>query len=297
MARDWEATFRTWGQAPSPTEQAKCENAERAILKAIRASDRLSTHDIRVFAQGSYRNRTNVPAESDVDICVCCRDVFFTNFDFAEELNNESVGLSDSSYNCAQFKNEVEEALHDYFGSSGLTRGMKAFDIHENTYRVDADVVACFEHRRYYKDSTYESGTEFRPDDDQRRVINWPDQQYDNGVTKKTATSQRFKSTVRAMKNLRNEMVDASIDEARPIPSFLIECLIYNVPNDQLSDDSYVDNMKNALVRIYAATENDDSCKDWHEVSERKYLFHSSQPWTREQVRAFAQACWSYCKF
>lgn len=49
--------------------------AEKAIRDAIAASPALSTRDIVVFPQGSYRNRTSVPRESDVDICVMTRDV------------------------------------------------------------------------------------------------------------------------------------------------------------------------------------------------------------------------------
>ena len=301
MARDWEAKFRTWGKAPGTTEQAKCENAERAILKAIRASGKLSTHDVRVFAQGSYRNRTNIPAESDVDICVCCRDVFFTDFDFTPGLTRGIVGVIDSSYTYSTYKDEVEEALQGYFGRAQVTRGVKAFDIHENNYRVDADVIACLEHHRYLRDANglwrYETGTEFKPDDSQRQIVNWPDQQYDNGVAKNAATAQRFKGVVRALKSLRNEMAEAGIDEAKPISSFLIESLVYNVPNDLLSGEAYARNIQDTLLRIYVATEKDELCREWREVSERKYLFHSLQPWTRAQVRAFAQACWHYVGF
>ena len=49
MSRDWEATFSSWGAAPSATEQTKAENAERAVRKAIDACagevrERLATH-------------------------------------------------------------------------------------------------------------------------------------------------------------------------------------------------------------------------------------------------------------
>jgi tRNA nucleotidyltransferase (CCA-adding enzyme) len=77
VSRDWEDTFRLWGHAPSQTEQEKCENAERAIRKAIVASHALRGRTIEVFAQGSYANRINVRQDSDVDICVLCRDTLF----------------------------------------------------------------------------------------------------------------------------------------------------------------------------------------------------------------------------
>jgi hypothetical protein len=41
MARDWEATFRSWSGPSSATEQDKMENAERQIRAAIRESKKL----------------------------------------------------------------------------------------------------------------------------------------------------------------------------------------------------------------------------------------------------------------
>jgi hypothetical protein len=87
----------------------------------------------------------------------------------------------------------VSDALVGYFGSEGVTPGNKAFDVHENTYRIDADVVATFEHRRYSgslnPDGThnYLSGVAFDPDDG-ARIINWPEQNYTNGVARNDAT-------------------------------------------------------------------------------------------------------------
>ena len=75
--RDWEATFMSWGAAPGTTEMTKCDNAERAVRKAISASAKLSGKNIKVFTQGSYAHRTNVRQGSDVDICVMYQDAWF----------------------------------------------------------------------------------------------------------------------------------------------------------------------------------------------------------------------------
>lgn len=77
--RDWEAVFTIWGAAPSQTQQDKAENAVRAVRNAIDASTALSAHSIDVFVQGSYRNRTNVRQDSDVDVSVCYRDAWFVS--------------------------------------------------------------------------------------------------------------------------------------------------------------------------------------------------------------------------
>jgi hypothetical protein len=273
---------------------------ERMVREAIRNYQKFRNMTIEVFAQGSYRNNTNVKQECDVDICVRHMDYFYTDFTFAPGLMNSDVGLVTSTYTYREFKNDVEAAMEAHFGSAGMRRGDKAFDIHANGYRIDADVVACMEHRRYRRGLsgtvTHISGTQFISDSGQR-IINWPNQHYENGVGKNAATCNRFKYITRAIKRLRNEMAEKGITEAAPIPSYLIECLVWNVPDFGFSGDSYVTNVRNSLAHIIVGTMTDEACKDWGEVNELKYLLRGGQPWTRAEAHSFACASWNYAGF
>jgi len=299
MARDWNATFCSWGAAPSATEQTKCENAERAVRKAIDASSKLAPYTIEVFTQGSYANRTNVRQDSDVDICVLYKDVFFTDYTLSESLNDSAVGLSAASYKYADLKNDVEAALVSYFGRASVTRGKKAFDVHANTYRIDADVVPCFEHRRYMgtaQNHWYESGTELHPDNG-GRIINWPKQNYTNGVAKNDATGRGFKAVTRRLKRLRYKLIDEGYSIAEAIPSYLIECLVWNVPNEGFGHALALEDIQYAVAHLWNETRTDESCKEWGEVNELKYLFRAAQPWTRADVNTFLQTAWDYIGF
>jgi hypothetical protein len=299
MTRDWESTFREWSKPSSDTEEQKCKNAEKAIKAAIDESPELSKRKITVFPQGSYRNNTNVRQDSDVDICILCKDVFFYEF-YDDTITKESASIQDASYQYSTYKGEVETALVNKFGRNIVKRGNKAFDIHENTYRVDADVVACFLHHLYFRDGNgqiqYIEGAEFHPDNG-GRVINWPDQHYENGVAKNNATSGRFKFTTRVIKRLRNEMDEKGILEARPIQSFLIECLVWNTPNNYFGNSEYIANVRNILAYTFNETLTNEKCSKWVEVNGRKYLFHITQPWTRDQVHTFLSAAWNYIGF
>ena len=287
MTRDWEATFKNWAQPPGKTEQAKCNNAVQVIRNAIDKSPNLNQRSTTVFPQGSYRNRTNVRTESDVDICVLCTDTFF--YKLPDGVEPDDFGIIPSSYSYFDYKNDVEDALVTYLGWEAVTRGNKAFDVHENTYRVDADVVACFEYRRYRRNGNYTKGVAFNTDQ-KRRIVNWPEQNYENGVTKNNATGRRFKALVRILKQLRNEMADTT-------PSYLIESLVWNVHNIGFGNETYTADVRYALAHLWDNTRSFDNCKEWGEINELKYLFRDSQPWTREQANTFLYDAWNYVGF
>ena len=295
MPYDWEAQFREWAKPPGKTEQDRCDNAVSAIRNAIKASDKLRSRGVSIFAQGSYRNNTNVRKDSDVDIGILCTDTFFYA-PLPEGWAQEKLGFSDATYNYDQYKNEVEATLVNYFGRSAVKRGNKAFDIHETSYHVEADVAAFFEHRSYQTDGTYLEGVELRTDKEIRRIINWPEQHYTNGCQKNTATGTRFKSIVRVLKALSNEMTGEDIGAA-DVAGYLIECLVWNVPNSDFQNSTYRDDVRATLAFLFNNTRSHEDCKDWVEVSDLIYLFHAGQKWTWQQAHAFTSAAWDYIGF
>lgn len=289
-----EDTLKSWAKAPGQTELDKCDNAVTAIRKAL-ASTALSKLSIKVFAQGSYCNRTNVREDSDVDVCVRCSDSFF--YYLPPELSPQVAGfVVPGPVNYATYKNDLGAALTAYFKDGHVTRGNKAFDVKENTYRIAADVVPCFEFRRYAMDGSHIKGTAFDPDNG-GRIQNWPDQHYANGVSKNTDTGGRFKDVVRILKRLRYKMCEEKIAAADPIPSFLVECLVWNAPNSTFGHETYTTDVREVLANLFNDTIKFETCSEWGEINELKYLFRTGQPWTLTQAHAFISAAWDYWGF
>jgi hypothetical protein len=295
MAIDWETTFREWAAAPSDTEQTRCNNAIGIVRRAISRSSDLSARRVDVFAQGSYRNHTNVPADSDVDVCALCHDVFF--YELPKDANPAYFGLTNpATYSYPEYKNSVGSALLSYLGSSAVRRGNKAFNVNETTYHVDADVVACFDYRFYQTDHSYLQGTAFLTDQG-IMINNWPDQNYQNGVEKNRLTGQRFKPLVRILKNLRNEMEEKGNAAAKPIPSYLIECIVWNVPNEGFGHPSLSEDVRFVIAHLYNKTLTPEDCGRWREVNNIKYLFHASQKWDYGKANQLALSAWNYLGF
>lgn len=206
---EWEGRLRSWAGGPGDTELERCENAERMIKKAI-AQGELNNLGIEVFAQGSFRNVTNIPQESDVDISVCLLDSFY--FDLPEGVPPGEANITTPATNkFPAYKNSVEAALRAYFKDGQVQRGNKAIRVHSNTYRVDADVVANWEYREYFHNAqgilVYRSGVRFYADDGSV-VTNWPKQHIAEGIDKNSRTRRRFKRLARILKSLQVELLD-----------------------------------------------------------------------------------------
>jgi hypothetical protein len=301
MSREWEAVFSIWSQSPSKTENERIERTINSIKIALNASDNLRINS-KVYVQGSYRNRVNVKQDSDVDIgIIYTGNTFYPSY--PEGMSASDFGVIDGDYNYTDFKNEVEKALVDYFGKNAVTRGNKAFDLHENTYRVDADVVPVFEHRRYSADGSYDCGVQLFPDNGGKIINwperiydnpNWPNQHYENSVAKNTRTGRRYKGVVRILKKLRNIMADNGIVEANPIPGFLIECLVWNSPDNCFVGDSWEEDTRSCITHIWSSTKSPKLCDDWGEVSELKYLFRGSPDSKRQEAHSFINSAWDY---
>jgi hypothetical protein len=289
--RDWENVFSAWAQPPGTTEQQRCANAERAIREAIAASSKLNRRDIKVFVQGSYRNRVNVRQESDVDIGIVCRDTFY--FGLPDGNSREEFGLTTpATYGYAQFKNEVEEALVAHFGYAAVHRGNKAFDVRANTYRVDADVAPFFEYRRYTAPGRWHEGVKLLPDNG-GEVINWPEQHYANGVAKNDRTSKAFKGVVRALKRLCLERREAGLPVADTTCGYLLECMTYNVPDANFGAYTWHDRVRAVLAHLFNSTRTESDCSKWVEVSDLKWLFYG-QKWTWQQAHAWTAEAWDF---
>jgi len=186
------------------------------------------------------------------------------------------------------------------FGTSCVHRGSKAFDIHPNSYRVDADVVPVFEHRRYNADRSYYSGVQLFPDTGEK-IVNWPEQlfdgwprqHYEEAVAKNDATKRTFKRVVRILKKLRVIMEDAGNQSAKDIPGFLIECMVFNVPNDRFMYSTWDEVVTRVIRNIWTNTKTSEKCDDWREVSRWKWLFRG-QPEKRAAAYKFIDEAWSH---
>jgi nuclear transport factor 2 (NTF2) superfamily protein len=294
MAKYNEDTLNGWRKPPSNTEETKLSNVERMIREAIAENEVLKPMNIDIYGKGSYANDTNVRLNSDIDICVCLSDTVFVQL--PKDKKQEDLGYSDSSYKFADFKDTIEKALIDKFGTTEVTRNDKCITIKENSNRVEADVVPSFEYHRHDDNGSKHIGTKLLSDEGYP-IINYPKQHIDNAKKKNSETLKRYKRLTRIVKRIRYKMIDDGELVSDNISSFLLECLVWNIPDRVLLDyDTWTDRLKESLRYLYHNTKEDKDCKEWGEVSELLYLF-VSRKWDRKTVNNFILQMWTYLEF
>lgn len=286
-----EETLDNWRKPPSDTEKAKLANAERMIKDALTADPKLKNLNIEVYGQGSYANDTNVRLNSDIDINV--RLMTTIRVDIPTGKTYADYGYSDAAYDFPEFKNDVEKALKTYFGEAEIERKDKCIAVMGNTYRVQADVVPTLKHITHFENGSMRIGAAFTGDNGVRH-LNYAQQHIENGKIKNTATGRKYKRTVRIFKRIRYRM-ESEGHHYPNITSFLLESLVYNVPNNVFNQNqSWQSCIKQSILFLYKSTENEATFKDWSEVSECLYLFHSGRRWSVADVRNFLVAIWNY---
>lgn len=77
------------------------------------------------------------------------------------------------------------------------------------------------------------------------------------------------------------------------LPSYLVECIVFNVPDVRFGEVSYLTNFRNVLSYIRSETREEGSWNDWVEVHGLKYLFRGSREWNHSQVYSLADRAWS----
>jgi hypothetical protein len=295
---DWESWLRSAARRPSDNEAQKRDRTEREIRDALAAYEPLRGRPYRVYVKGSYANNTNVRLNFDVDIAVEYHGFIYSELAFDLKGQPDSVvGLvdSDDPYTRDDFKVDIRGAVDMAFGKSGISEGDIALRIREGKTTLPADIVPSWEYRRYdglmngtpivhIGSRVYPKSGDFKN--------NFPAQQLSNGRRKTQDTSRRYKRMVRALKKLQTRLVADGLLE-NELASYLIECIVYNVPNSYFNHTTYLDDMRAVLAYVHDQTLSDGNWYDWHEVHELRYLFRGGS-WNHVEVHDLASTAWDY---
>ncbi len=299
--------IQRWTLKSSTSEQQRMDRAERMVRDAIDKHPPFSDHrrNFTVYVKGSYANETNVRRDSDVDVVVENHEVYYSDYidtktALAATPEPDSVPYQ-GPWTPKQWRDEVEAAICNYFGAPEVdTSGAIAMTVAEvEGSRPSADIVPAFFYRRYDTPdrSAANQGSKVYKKDLSGTIINYPNQQLRNGNARSVRTSGKYKEFARALKNGENALVSNGLMEAKP--SYLMECLAYNVPDRDLTVGfTHSAWFQHALATLFnALLPAAYSSEEWVEPNELKYLFGPGQKWTVADAREFAGKLWDYLEY
>lgn len=190
-----------------------------------------------VFLQGSYKNNTNIYGDSDVDIVIRQRSLFYYNIDSlsaADKAEFQRVNPGRAEYTLVDFKREVSSWLADNYKADFDPSGSKALYIKGRDSRRNADVLVAAEHKVF---SAFPSaGTQVSTDgvmfypSSGGFIVNYPKQHKRNLTARHQKTSEWLKPTIRVFKNMRNRAIREGALRDGTAPSYFIEGLLFNAP-------------------------------------------------------------------
>lgn len=285
-----ESQLEVWSHQGSIKQSAATYNSIKDALETPSAA--YHGKNYQVFLQGSYGNDTNIYSESDVDVVIRLDDVYYTDL---TSLSPEDKAIYDQAripgtYAYDQYKKDVIKALTNRFGSD-VKVGDKAIAVAPNGSRRKADVIAAMQFRRYWsfkssQDAQYTEGICFFNGAGER-IANYPKQHSQNLTAKHQGSNRWLKPMVRVLKNIRSKLVDDGTLQPGVAPSYYLESLLYNVPNDKFSS-SYVDSFVNAINWIQNEAEKSKLVC----ANEQYYLLRSGTPtcWEGTDAEAFINA-------
>ena len=259
-----ETQFDTWAQLGPTPQFVTTYNAIRTTL--FDSKSPYYSRNFDVHLQGSYGNDTNVRGDSDVDTVIWTKDTFDYDIDQLPDDQKAAFGRDFPSVPSAgpSFKSEVVSWLKTNYGSD-VDPGRKAIHLKPTSYRRAADVVACVEHRRYYRyvnntdaGQGFHLGVCFHTADG-TKITNFPKEHQKYCTTMHQATGSYFKPTIRIFKNMRNRMIEKGIIQKGLAPSYFIEGMLWNVPNDKFGT-SYQNTVVNCLNWLHACNRTELKC-------------------------------------
>lgn len=210
----------------------------QSIKKTLEQSDApYSSRSVDAFLQGSYGNDTNIFGDSDVDLVLRTKVLFYYNIDALSETEKAAFKRdhpNQSQFDLPDFRKEVISWLGAQYGSDLDASGKKALRLKARNNRRSADILLVCPHKRYSRymglnDQAFVEGVIFRTNDG-KTIINYPKQHSEHLTKKHQTTSEWLKPTARIYKNMRNRMLEKGLIKAGTAPSYFLEGALYNVP-------------------------------------------------------------------
>ena len=258
----------TWSNPGADDSATKTYNRVKNVMEGDDSKPNQKDKNFEVYLQGSYRNSTNIYADSDVDLVVQLNSSFRRNLSRLNSTQKSKYNdsFSSASYGLSDFHQDVVETLRDYYGRTSVNIEDRALVLDSDSLPLTADIVVCQQYRRYkrfqsFSDQEYDEGIRFKDQSTGEEIISYPKIHYENGADKNQSVHSRYRETIRIVKNARSYLVEKNEINDGLAPSYCVECLLYNVPSGKYSYDLQ-ERYRNVVDWLVEAKISDFKCQN-----------------------------------
>lgn len=221
-----------WSRRGDPIHAWYSYQMVRDSLAAANLDDATYT----IYPQGSYANKTNIAADSDVDMVIALSSAFYPDKEelTPEEREEYARHYEESDLTWQRFREVVVGALRsDYL----VQEKSKCVKVRSNLIRLPADVLIALDYKYFTSFPSFLGqksidGVQFYSSEG-TKIINYPKRHIRACTLKNNDTAGRFRRVVRVAKNARNALIsDSKANVGSGIaPSYFLESLLWNVPD------------------------------------------------------------------
>jgi hypothetical protein len=261
-------TLTAWAQRGAVEAAKRTHNSARAALDAYSWRPE---YLYSVYLQGSNRNYTNTPDDSEVDIVVELHSSFSSDLSLLSQPELaafRAYHADDPQLDWSDFRQHVLSALIGGVGASAIREDARAIFVLADSNGLNANVLVCQERRIYGRfesegSERYVPGVRFQDRITRRWIDNFPRANIVNGEDKDAdgRTDHMYKPTVRMFKNARTHLVNNGAISDGLAPSYFIEGLLYNVPDTEF-EGSYELSFGNCLRWLNRASFSGFMCQN-----------------------------------
>lgn len=243
-----EDRLKAWAaQGPAAAAQSTCAALRDALVTDIRSLIYAQKTDF--YPCGSYHDGTNTGGEGPADAAVVLTSAWSQDLAMGGASVDELRRLQDAFQN---FRLDVLGTLRAKYGLASVEDRPEGLFVEGAAGRVPMNLLVGIQHRLFLNFASA-SGKQYREglcfwDPDGRQVVRFPKLHHENGEAKdgEAGTKGWFKPLVRLFKGLRGHLVEREILDPALAPSYFLECLVYNVPNQHFGW-SLADSLAGAL--------------------------------------------------
>jgi hypothetical protein len=246
-----------------------------------------------IYPQGSYANKTNIVADSDVDLVIALRSSFYPNKEKLRpaEIEEYARHYGESDVTWHRFREAVVRVLRKNYR---VREHSKCVKVSSNIVRLPADVLIALDYRYYtsfpsFIGQEFTGGVQFYTSQG-TEIVNYPKRHIRSCAEKNNRSGGRYRRIVRVAKNARNALAaeDGTPVKAGTVPSYFLESLLWNVP-----DGCYVGNLERLYGQVIGwLYENPGKLAGMTFPNKMGKLFGDGADavWNKDSARAFIGA-------